>query len=539
MNPPTEPQPRDAAPTALLSASVGAVSVATALGTQELSAGLIGPLPSLMAGSAAWVIDTAPGWLVEWAIRNLEDLTRPTLILAIVVVLVSLGILFSLFSPLTRAIAFSTAGVIGAITTATSGINIGWSTLNAMIAVTVGLSVDRWLHLWLTPWMTHSLLAKTAEAVDTGKIDTGRIDNGHLDVHGASRRMFITSIAAISAFAIAAAVGGRRLIENSILKLARREDVVLPAPVAEVQPVTAAHDFVVEGLEPIITPNDRFFTVDINALQWPTIDLPNWTLTIDGLVENPLTFTYEELLEMEPVEQYATISCVSNKVGGRLVGHAKWLGIPFVNLLEMAGAYPTADQVAAFGADNFTTGFPTAAVFDRETLLAIGMNGEPLPHKHGFPARLIVPGYYGFMSAAKWLERITFTTWEEHDAYWVRIGWAKDAPVVTQSRIDAPRDNTEFAAGERMIAGVAWAPFHGITAVEVQIDDGPWSTAQLSEPLGPASWRQWQLPWNAPAGEHRITVRATDGTGTTQTPETRPPVPNGATGHHSVKVRVT
>jgi DMSO/TMAO reductase YedYZ molybdopterin-dependent catalytic subunit len=527
VTPQPEPHTRDAASTALLSASVGAVSVATALGTQELSAGLIRPLPSLMAGSAAWVIDIAPGWLVEWAIRNLEDNTRPTLILAIVVVLVSIGILLSWFTPLTRAIAFSTAGVIGAIATATSGINIAWSTLNAMIAVAVGLSVDRWLHLWLTPWMTHSMLAKTAEALEVE----------HHDAHGASRRMFITSIAAIGAFAIAAAVGGRRLIENSILRLSRREDVVLPAPTAEVQPVTAAHDFVVEGLEPIITPNDRFFTVDINALQWPTIDLPSWTLTIDGLVENPLTFTYEDLLDMELVEQYATISCVSNKVGGRLVGHAKWLGIPFVNLLEMAGAYPTADQVAAFGADNFATGFPTAAVFDRETLLAVGMNGEPLPHKHGFPARLIVPGYYGFMSAAKWVERITFTTWEEHDAYWVRIGWAKDAPVVTQSRIDAPRDNTEFTAGERMIAGVAWAPFHGITAVEVQIDDGPWQETQLSEPLGPASWRQWQLPWNATPGEHRITVRATDGTGTTQTPDTRPPVPNGATGHHRVKVR--
>jgi DMSO/TMAO reductase YedYZ molybdopterin-dependent catalytic subunit len=532
VTPKPEPHHRDAAPTALLSASVGAVSVATALGTQELSAGLIRPLPSLMAGSAAWVIDIAPGWLVEWAIRNLEDNTRPTLILAIVVVLVGLGILFSLFSPLTRAVAFSTAGVIGAITTATSGINIGWSTLNATIAVGVGLSVDRWLHLWLTPWMTRSMLAKTAEAVGAEHVD-------ELDELGASRRMFITSIAAISAFAVAAAVGGRRLIENSILRLARREDVVLPAPVSEVQPVSAVHEFVVEGLEPVVTPNDRFFTVDINALQWPTIDLPNWTLTIDGLVENELRLTYEDLLEMELVEQYATLSCVSNKVGGRLVGHAKWLGIPFTKILEMAGALPTSDQVAAFGADNFTTGFPTAAVFDRETLLAIGMNDEPLPHKHGFPARLIVPGYYGFMSAAKWLEKITFTTWDEHDAYWVRIGWAKDAPVVTQSRIDAPRNNTDFPAGARMIAGVAWAPFHGITKVEVKIDDGPWQETQLSQPLGPASWRQWQLPWNAVTGEHQITVRATDGTGTTQTADTRPPVPDGATGHHSVKVRAT
>jgi hypothetical protein len=230
------------------------------------------------------------------------------------------------------------------------------------------------------------------------------------------------------------------------------------------------------------------------------------------------------------------LACVSNKVGGRLVGNARWLGVPMSRLLEMVGADPRAEQVAAFGADGFSTGFPLAAVYDRESMLAIGMNGEPLPYKNGFPARLVIPGYYGFVSAAKWVERIELTTWDDHDAYWVRLGWDKHAPIETQSRIDSPRTGVTFAAGERMIAGVAWAPFLGITKVEVSIDDGPWIGAELSEPLGKATWRQWRTPWDATPGDHTIRVRATDGTGATQTDVERRPVPSGATGHHTVTV---
>jgi hypothetical protein len=170
-------------------------------------------------------------------------------------------------------------------------------------------------------------------------------------------------------------------------------------------------------------------------------------------------------------------------------------------------------------------------------LLAIGMNGEPLPYTNGFPARLVVPGYFGFVSAAKWVEHIDVTTWDDHDSYWVRLGWAKHAPVETQSRIDAPRDRMSFPAGQRMIAGVAWAPFLGISRVEVRVDDGPWIDAELSEPLGAATWVQWRTPWDASPGEHTISVRATDGDGVTQTATERRPVPSGATGHHTIQVR--
>lgn len=501
-------------------AAIGAVSVAVALGAQELASGLIRWLPSLMAGTAAWIIDVAPAWLVEWAISTLEDWTRPTLIICIVIVLVAAGMLVARWSAPWRVGAFAVVGLAGVATTVASGEGFVPTLLNAALAVGAGLGVDRWLR---RPTRSSTIDATSGAAIDA-------------TTRASSRRVFITSIAAIGALAIGAAISGRQLIERSIRRLARREDVVLPDPTATVQPVTAVHEFTVEGLEPVITPNDRFFTVDINALSPPEIDLTDWTLTVDGMVDTPLELTYQDILDMDLVETYATLSCVSNKVGGRLVGHAVWLGVPISQILEMAGADPRAEQVAAFGADGFSTGFPLAAVYDRDSVLAIGMNGEPLPYRHGFPARFVVPGYYGFVSAAKWIERVEVTTWDDHDAYWVRLGWAKYAPVETQSRIDAPRDGTSFPAGPRMVAGVAWAPFLGISKVEVSIDDGPWQEARLSEPLGAASWRQWQLPWDASPGTHTISVRATDGEGVTQTAEERAPIPSGATGHHTVRV---
>jgi len=501
-----ETTPRSAG--ALRSAASGAVAVAAALGAQELAAGLTRWLPSLVGGTAAWIIDGAPAWLVEWAIGNLREWTRPSLVIGIVLVLLGAGMLVALLRVSLRRSAFVLVALIGATATVASGEAWLPSLLNAALAATVGIGIDIWLR-------------RPAPAQATS---------------GSDRRVFLTSVAAIGALAVAAALGGRQLIEQSIRRLARREDVALPPPAATVRPVTAAHEFSVEGLEPVVTPNDRFFTVDINALNPPEINLSTWTLTVDGMVDTPLELTYEDILDMDLVEQYATLACVSNKVGGRLVGHAVWLGVPLSQILEMAGAAPVAEQVAAFGADGFATGFPLGAVYDRESMLAVGMNGEPLPHLHGFPARLVVPGYYGFVSAAKWVERIELTSWEGHDSYWVGRGWAKYAPIETQSRIDAPRTGTSFPPGPRMIAGVAWAPYLGIEKVEVSIDGGPWQVAELSEPLGAASWRQWQLPWDATPGEHTISVRATDGSGATQTAEERAPIPNGATGHHTVTV---
>ncbi len=497
----------ETAPGRLRRASIGVVSVAVALAAQELIAGIIRPLPSLMAGAADWVIDVVPVAVSDWAITTLQFWTKPTLIIGITSVLVVAGIVVSQFSRALRFGTYTVVGLIGALVTAQGGA-AWWSALiSAAVAVTAGLITDDRLRSLVAP------------------------------PHLASRRVFMASIASASILAVAGALIGRDLIERGLRRLARRDEVVLPDALAPARPVTAVHQFDIEGLEPVVTPNDRFFTVDITALNPPEIDLSTWSLTIGGMVEQELTLSYQDLLDMDLVEHYATLACVSNKVGGRLVGHALWRGIPFARLMEMVGAQPAAEQVVATGADGFTTGFPLAAVYDRDTLLAIGMNGEPLPYRHGFPARMVVPGYFGFVSAAKWIERIELTTWEGHDSYWAKLGWAKYAPVETQSRIDAPRNNMSFAAGPRMVAGVAWAPYLGIERVEVSIDDGPWVDAELSEPLGDASWVQWRLPWDAPVGEHTIAVRATDGSGAVQTGEERPPIPDGATGHHTIQVR--
>jgi len=484
------------------------IAVSTALGVQELVAGVTGRVPSLMAGAASWVIDMAPASVVEWAIHHLGGSTKRTLIVGIVVLLIAVAMATSALPRLVRRILFVVVGLGGAIATAHGTPDLVPSLVNGAVAAAAGIGADTWIR---------------------------RPPSPH---YSASRRAFLTTAASVAALAVVAAAGGRALLERTRRRLARRDEVVLPEPLLRAQPVGSEHEFDVEGLEPVVTPNERFYKVDIDALNPPQIDLSDWKLTITGMVDRELSLTFADLQDMNLVEKYVTLSCVSNEVGGRLVGNAVWLGVPLPDLLERAGAHPEAEQVAAFATDGFVTGFPLGAAYDRDTILAIGMNGEPLPYDHGFPARLVVPGYYGFVSAIKWVERIELTTWDAQDSYWVKLGWAKHAPIRTQSRIDAPRTNMTIAGGPRMIAGVAWAPFLGITKVEVQVDDGPWQLAQLSEPLGDAAWVQWQIPWDAPLGDHSITVRATDGSGETQTAEETSPVPSGATGHHRVEVHV-
>ncbi|MGH9135649.1 MAG: molybdopterin-dependent oxidoreductase [Acidimicrobiales bacterium] len=258
-----------------------------------------------------------------------------------------------------------------------------------------------------------------------------------------------------------------------------------------------------------------------------------------GLVDHPFELTYDELLSLQLVEADVTLTCVSNIVGGDLIGNARWLGVPLIDLLERAGVRSEATQVVGRSADRFTVGFPTAALLDgRSALVAIGMNGEPLPVEHGFPARLVVAGLYGYVSATKWLTEIELSTFDAFDAYWIRQGWAREGPIKNHARIDVPRPYAEIAAGRTMIAGVAWAPTRGIRTVEVQVDDRPWRTTTLAAASSDETWRQWTIEWDAAPGAHLIRVRATDGSGARQTATAREPFPDGATGLHTVAVRI-
>jgi DMSO/TMAO reductase YedYZ molybdopterin-dependent catalytic subunit len=351
------------------------------------------------------------------------------------------------------------------------------------------------------------------------------------------RRFLGTSIAAIGV-AAASGVVGRTLLEQG-RQTAIAQAGTLPEPAATAPPPPEGAEIDVEGITPLITPNERFYRID-TALLVPRPDIDTWRLRVTGMVDRELTFTYDELVARPLLEQYVTIACVSNEVGGNLVGNALWRGVRLKELFEEAGVRPEATQVVGRAVDGFTVGFPTgyALADDREPMVAVGMNGEPLPVDHGFPARLIVPGLFGYVSATKWLAEIELTTWEAFDAYWVPLGWAKEGPILTQSRIDVPRNASTLSAGTVTIAGVAWAPDRGISAVEVQVDDLDWAPATISEPISDATWVQFAMPWDATPGDHRISVRATDGDGVVQTDERTRPPPDGARGHHTIEVSV-
>jgi DMSO/TMAO reductase YedYZ molybdopterin-dependent catalytic subunit len=326
--------------------------------------------------------------------------------------------------------------------------------------------------------------------------------------------------------------------------IARSEEVrqSVALPVAELTVAAPPPDAFFAGipdLTPIVVPNDAFYRID-TALVVPRPDPETWKLTIKGMVDREVEYSLDDLMKMPLYEQYVTISCVSNEVGGDLVGNAKWTGVRLVDLLSEAGVQDGAEQLVGRSVDGWTAGFPVDLAFDgREPLLAIGMNGEPLPPRHGFPARLIVPGLYGYVSATKWIEEIELTTWDGFDGYWINRGWSKEAPVKTQSRIDHPRQGEKVAESPLVLAGVAWAPTRGIDKVEVRLDEGEWIECELTSPLSDKAWVQWRIETNAGPGRHTAQVRATDGTGTTQTAQKVPPAPNGATGHHAIEFEIT
>ena len=287
--------------------------------------------------------------------------------------------------------------------------------------------------------------------------------------------------------------------------------------------------------------NKDFYRID-TALVVPNVSPDSWSLKVSGMVDRPFEISFDELLALPQVEEAVTLSCVSNEVGGNLVGNALWQGVPLRALLDRAGVQPGASQVVGRSVDGFTAGFPTAALTgERTALVAVGMNGEPLPVLHGFPARLVVAGLYGYVSATKWLTEVRLTTLEDFDGYWIPRGWSKEGPIKTESRIDVPRSGVPLSTGTIPIAGVAWAPGpgRGIAKVEVQVDDEPWRAATLGPVLSGNTWCQWLLKWDATPGTHTLQVRATDGTGETQTEDQAPPDPDGATGWDSHRVKVS
>lgn len=350
------------------------------------------------------------------------------------------------------------------------------------------------------------------------------------------RRRFLVTGGATAAGAVVAGGMAKGIEERRVDQIRESIQTPLPdtLPSAEIQDI--APDAELFDETSFITPNDEFYRID-TALTFPNVDIDTWSFEINGMVDTPLKVTYAELLAMPQVERVITLCCVSNEVGGDLIGNAVFRGVMLRDLLDKVGVQPGAEQVYSTSLDGWTCGFPIEVALDgRDAMVAIGMNGETLPLEHGYPARLVVPGLYGYVSATKWLAEIKLTSWDE-EGYWVPRGWSALGPVKTQSRIDVPRSRN-VKAGKQAIAGVAWAQHRGIGQVEVQIDDGPWQVATLAADVSIDTWRQWLLEWEPTPGKYTLRVRATDQTGETQTEDEAPVAPDGATGYHTIRVTV-
>lgn len=496
-------------------AIAGAMSAGLALGASELIAGLIPAAPSLVEGLGNVVIDNVPPAVKDFAISLFGTADKLVLLISIAVVTVLIGGVVGVVARKRFWVAVVVFAAFGAVAAAAAVADPQVALLSALvpatIAAVVGLATLRMLY--------------GTEGTETD----------------GSRRQFIAGAGAVVAVAALSAGAGRWLIERAKRTLAGREEVVLPSPAEALPAVPASASLDVEGVSPIIVPNEDFYRID-TALSVPQVDLEGWTLNLTGLVDRPYSISYADLLDMRMVERDVTLSCVSNRVGGGLVGNARWLGVPLKEIIDRAGPAAGAEQIVGRSVDDFTVGFPLEAVYDgREALVAVAMNGEPLPFEHGFPARLVVAGLYGYVSATKWLSEIELTTWDDFDAYWIPRGWAKEAPIKTQSRIDTPSEGAQIAREPTVVAGVAWAPNRGISRVEVQLgEDAGWVEAELSEPLSKNAWVQWRVDWTPTDGGRQILrVRATDGEGETQTDEVVPPAPDGATGWHTRAVFVT
>ncbi len=501
----------------------GGLAAALALGVSELAAGLLG-LPSLIEGLGNWVIDVVPTSVKEWAIATFGTNDKLVLLIGIVLVTIAVGAVVGVLARNRFGIAIAVFIAFGAIAALAAvhdpNVSLGVAVIPAGLAVITGLAALQWLY---------GRSPVTQEPADDRS-----------ERQDVSRRGFVIGAGAVLGLAVLSGGIGRALVNRSTQSVSGRADVALPVASEALPEVSEAAELGIEGLSSVITPNEVFYRIDTAFLGVPRVDIEQWALTIEGRVDSPYSISYADLLDMPMVERDVTLSCVSNKVGGDLVGNARWLGVPLSEVLDRAGVRDDAEQLVGRSVDDFTVGFPVEAVYDgREALLAVGMNGQPLPMEHGFPARLVVAGLYGYVSATKWLSSIELTGWDEFDAYWIPRGWSKEAPIKTQSRIDTPTQGAAFEPGTRHVAGVAWAPNRGIAKVEVRLgESADWVEARLSEPLSDDCWRQWVVDWDAPAGTHRLQVRATDGEGDVQTGETRPPAPDGATGWHTIEVSV-
>ena len=516
----------------LAAAAAGVASAVLGAGLGELTAALIAPQASPFAAIGSALIDLAPSWAKDAAIALFGTNDKLALLVGIAVVLILVaagaGLLELWKPPWGRVVmlAFGAVGIVAAMTRAGAGI-LDWipSTVAGVVAaLALGLLMKR---------------IPAAESVSAPDAAIGADAASEDSAPAFERRSFLVWTGGAAAIGILAAVGGSLARAGSQAVTTVRQAIKLPAPAVTAPPIPAGADLGITGLAPIITPNEVFYRID-TALIVPQVDPAEWSLRIHGLVEDEVTLTWDELLALPLEESVTTLACVSNPVGGDLIGNAVWLGYPIRELLARAKPANDADMVLSRSIDGFTASTPLEVLTDdRNAILAVGMNGEPLPPEHGFPVRMVVPGLYGYVSATKWVVELEVTRFDQARAYWTDRGWSERGPIKLQSRIDVPKRNQGLSAGDTVIAGVAWQQHVGVSKVEVQIDDGAWQEATLASAISDDTWVQWQLPWTAKPGSHRIRCRATNAEGETQTEADSSPAPDGATGWQQLNLEVS
>jgi DMSO/TMAO reductase YedYZ molybdopterin-dependent catalytic subunit len=424
---------------------------------------------------------------------------------------------------------FAIVGAWAALGRANSSL---WAIVPTIVGAVVGAASLRFISRRLTAPTAAGepaeAWAPSDQAVDTAAPPTRR---GFL---GESARL----LGGLGAVAAVVGLGGRAIARNRFSAAKSRKNVTVPTAEEPLGALPASVGVDVAGVPPFLTPNDEFYRID-TALEVPQLSTKGYALTVKGLVDNEIVLTWQDLLNRPMIERDVTLTCVSNNVGGHYIGNARWIGARLDELLREAGPRDGADMVVGRSVDGYECGFPLENALDgRDAMIAMAMNGEPIPLEHGFPARLVVPGLYGYVSATKWLTEIELTRFADFEHYWEQRGWAERAPIKLQSRIDVPKGLDRVAAGTVAVAGVAWAQHVGVGAVEVSIDDGRWQAADLATEDTVDTWRQWVYRWDAKPGRHSIKVRATDRDDNVQTSARADPIPDGATGHHQIVVMV-
>ncbi len=565
--PPGPPRTRPGVVTGLFT---GLITAAVALGVGQLVAGLTGSVgsPVIAVGQAS--IDLTPPPVKDFAISTFGSNDKTALLTGILVLLAVFACVIGVAAVrrfrygVVGLGVFTAVGLVSALTRPTAG---AADVLPSLVGAAAGL-----LAMWrLVQAANEDAADRAALAGDSdgagappaldepsvGELgDPGaswvprrpampgtppggahRARPAGAAVPGSGRRQFLVTGSVAVAAAGASGLVGRVLAERGNVTRARAA-IKLPPPIQRVPPLPKGVDLHIPGLSSFVTPASSFYRVD-TALVLPQVAPSSWQLRIHGMVAHEITLTFDDVLKLPLLEDWITLCCVSNPVGGPYIGNALWLGASLTKLLRAAGIRAGAEQLLCTSVDGFTSGTPVQTVMDgRDALLAVAMNGSPLPVAHGFPARLVVPGLYGYVSACKWITDIKVTTFANEYAYWATRGWSQQAPIKTESRIDVPNGSSTVRAGRTPIAGVAWAQHKGIAAVEVRVDGGDWHEARLAAVPGIDTWRQWVYEWDATRGDHIIEARATDKTGYTQTGALAPPPPNGATGYPSVNVMV-